>query len=279
MRYHLQTVSLLTMHGKERVIAPVLEAGLGCTVAHIDSFDTDSLGSFSRDVARTGSAWQTCRRKAEMGMGLAQTALGVASEGSFTADPWSGLLPWNVETLVFIDATHGWDITGVAQGPAHNHQTRVQTWSELARFAEQHGFPGHQLCLRPHGDHDTRVLKGIASWEDLKQGFGFCLAQSDGQPVHVESELRAFGNPTRMAMIARAAQDLVDKIRHDCPACHKPGYQVTSHLSGLPCAACGSPTRMATHAVWRCAHCEHSHPEPMATTSRADPSRCDRCNP
>ena len=93
MRYLQQAVSLLTMHGKERVIAPVLEAGLGCTVVHTDSFDADSLGSFSRDVARTGSAWQACRRKAEMGMHLAQTALGVASEGSFTADPWSGLFP------------------------------------------------------------------------------------------------------------------------------------------------------------------------------------------
>jgi len=279
MRYHQQTVSLLTMHGKERVIAPVLEAGLGCTVAHIDRFDTDTLGSFSRETPRTDSAWQTCRRKAEIGMRLGQTRLGLASEGSFTADPWSGLLPWNVETLVFIDATHGWDITGVAQGPAHNHQASVQTWSELAGFAQQHDFPSHQLCLRPNGVHDTRVLKGIASWDDLQQGFALCQAQSDGPQVHVESELRAFGNPTRMAMIARAAQDLVEKIRHDCPACHKPGYQVASHQSGLPCAACGLPTRMATHVVWRCAHCSHSQSEKLATSTHADPSRCDRCNP
>ena len=34
-----QRVALLTQHGKERVIAPVLEPGLGCVVHHVDHFD------------------------------------------------------------------------------------------------------------------------------------------------------------------------------------------------------------------------------------------------
>jgi ribosomal protein S27AE len=97
--------------------------------------------------------------------------------------------------------------------------------------------------------------------------------------VHVESELRAFGNPTRMAMIERAAQDLVQKINQACPECDGPGYQVVSHRKGLPCAACGQPTRMPTHALWRCAHCQHSQEVVLAQARNADPSRCDHCNP
>jgi hypothetical protein len=279
MRYQQQTVSFLTMHGKERVIAPVLAQALGCQVCRVDGFDTDSLGSFSREIPRLTSALDTCRRKAEIGMGLSHTALGLASEGSFNTDPWSGLLPWNVEILVFIDAHNGWEIVGTAQGPAHNQSFTASDWASMSALARQHGFPAHQLCLRPSTVHDPRVIKGIDSWGDLKLAFDTCLQRSDQGWVHAESELRAFGNPTRMAMIERAAHDLAQKISQDCPQCHSPGYQVVSHRSGLPCAACGLPTRMATHAVWRCAYCQHSHEAALAQSSHADPSRCDNCNP
>jgi hypothetical protein len=65
MRYQQQTVSFLTMHGKERVIAPVLEQALGCRVFWVGGFDTDTLGSFSRETPRLTSALATCRRKAQ----------------------------------------------------------------------------------------------------------------------------------------------------------------------------------------------------------------------
>jgi hypothetical protein len=252
---------------------------LGCQVCRVDGFDTDSLGSFSRETPRLTSALDTCRRKAEIGMGLGHTALGLASEGSFNTDPWSGLLPWNVEILVFIDAQNGWEIVGTAQGPAHNQAFTAPDWASMSALARQHGFPEHQLCLRPSMVHDPRVIKGIDRWGDLKLAFDTCLHRSDQGLVHAESELRAFGNPTRMAMIERAAHDLAQKISQDCPQCHSPGYQVVSHRSGLPCAACGLPTRMATRAVWRCACCQHSHEAALSQAPHADPSRCDRCNP
>lgn len=279
LRYQHQSVSFLTKHGKQRVIAPVLEQALGCQVCWVDGFDTDTLGSFSRETPRVTSALETCRHKAEIGMGLAHTSLGLASEGTFNADPWSGLLPWNVEILVFIDHTHGWEMVGTAQGPAHNHQTTANDWPTLRAFAQQHGFPAHQLCLRPDGAHDHRVIKGLDSWDGLQVAFQICQGLSAQQQVHAESELRAFGNPTRMAMIERAAHDLVQKINQACPQCDGPGYQVVSHRSGLPCAACGRPTRLATHALWRCAHCQHSQEVVLAQAGHADPSRCDHCNP
>jgi len=279
MRYQHQTVGFLTNHGKQRVIAPVLEQALGCQVCWVDGFDTDTLGSFSRETPRLTSALDTCRRKVEIGMGLAHTHLGLASEGTFTADPWSGLLPWNVEILVFIDQAHGWEVVGTAQGPAHNHQITLQDGATLRAFAQQNGFPEHQLCLRPNSADDQRVIKGIDNWDGLQAAFQMCQGLSAQRQVHVESELRAFGNPTRMAMIERAAHDLVQKIQQSCPQCDGPGYQVVSHRAGLPCAACGRPTRMATHAQWRCAHCQHSQEVALAQAGNADPSRCDHCNP
>ena len=49
------SVALLTQHGKESVIAPVLDAALACRVRLVTGFDTDLLGTFTRDVARAGT--------------------------------------------------------------------------------------------------------------------------------------------------------------------------------------------------------------------------------
>ncbi len=37
--------------------------------------------------------------------------------------------------------------------------------------------------------------------------------------------------------------------------------------------------RLPTHALWRCAHCQHSQEVVLAQARNADPSRCDHCNP
>jgi hypothetical protein len=46
---------LATMHGKERVIAPLAARVLGLSVDVAPGLDTDAFGKFSRDVARAGS--------------------------------------------------------------------------------------------------------------------------------------------------------------------------------------------------------------------------------
>ena len=49
--YAGQKIALLTQHGKESVIAPVLEPHLGCTVTLVSGYDTDQLGQ-GRENAR-----------------------------------------------------------------------------------------------------------------------------------------------------------------------------------------------------------------------------------
>jgi hypothetical protein len=43
--YRGQRVALLTQHGKEKILAPVLELALGCRVELVTGYDTDLLGS------------------------------------------------------------------------------------------------------------------------------------------------------------------------------------------------------------------------------------------
>ena len=60
-------VALLTKHEKERVVSPILEGALDCQVTRINSFDTDLLGTFTREIPRAGSQREAARRKALRG--------------------------------------------------------------------------------------------------------------------------------------------------------------------------------------------------------------------
>ncbi len=278
-RYAGRPVALLTQHGKERVIAPALEPALGCTIRHVTGFDTDLLGTFTGETPRPGSQLDAARRKARKGMELAGLPLGLASEGSFGPDPFTGLFPWNVEMLVWIDDELGIEIVGIAQGAARSGHLHSGDWPEVEAFARREGFPGHQLVLRPDAPGDPRIHKGIAAWDTLRACFDECLAASRQGRVFVEVDLRAFANPTRMQQIERAALDLRQRIESTCPACDAPGYGVTERQPGLPCAACGLPTAHHRSELWACPRCRHRDHRPRTDRLTAEPRHCAHCNP
>ncbi len=277
--YHGRRVALLTQHGKERVIAPVLEPGLGCTIEHVTGFDTDLLGTFTRETPRPGTQLEAARRKARKGMELAGTSLGVASEGSFGPDPFTGMFSWNVELLVWVDDELGSEVVAVAQGAARNEHIQSDDWEAVAAFAEQEGFPEHHLVVRNDGADGQALYKGIADWAQLKTSFDLARAQSAGGTVFVERDLRAFANPSRMQLIAQAASDLLARLQSQCPACEAPGYWIAARNPGLPCAACGQPTTSFCEEVWSCPRCQHKEVRARTDVVAAEPKDCPHCNP
>lgn len=160
---------LLTQHGKEAIIGPVLEAAIGCHVDLVGGFDTDQLGTFTRDIPRPGSQLETALRKARIGMRLADSRVGLASEGAFVADPYTGLIPWNVELVVFIDDDKRLELTGIAQGAAKSGHRVVSNWNEVVAFAKDAEFPSHHLVVMPNDEHDSRRCKGISDWIALQK--------------------------------------------------------------------------------------------------------------
>ena len=56
--YRKRKISLLTNHGKELIIAPVLERALGCQVEQVQGCDTDQFGSLDRITPRQGTQLQ-----------------------------------------------------------------------------------------------------------------------------------------------------------------------------------------------------------------------------
>ena len=277
--YRGEPVALLTQHGKEQMLAPLLAAALGCRVQHVTGFDTDQLGTFSREVTRPGSQRDAARQKAGIGMRLAGLSVGLASEGAFGPDPMSGMFSWNTEMVIWLDHRHGLEIVGMAQGPARSAHLQTANWAEVESFANREDFPRHQLVLRPGEQHDSRIVKGIADWDTLKTQFQQAQALSANGWVFIETDLRAHANPTRMNTIERAALDLVQRLQSACPACEAPGYAVVESIGGLTCADCGAPTSVRRGEIWGCVACEHQHTVWRTDLMEASPAQCPVCNP
>ena len=272
-------VALLTQHGKDRVIAPLLDSALGCRVERVEGYDTDLLGTFTRDIARAGTQLEAARHKARIGMQLTGLRLGLASEGSFGLDPQIGMFPWNVEFLIWIDDVHELEVVGVAQGKANFAHLLAKDWAAAEVFARQWGFPEHHMVVRPEREDDLRIRKGISSWAQLEAAFTSALEQSPSRLVFLEVDVRANANPTRLENIRLAAADLVKKLRSLCPECGAPGFWIVQHISGLPCEECGTPTQEPRADVLGCVKCQHRVTRERTDRNTADPGRCSYCNP
>lgn len=272
-------VAFLTQHGKQDLVREPLETALGCQLVHTEGFDTDQLGSFTREQARPGSQLDAARQKATIGMALTGAHLGLASEGSFGPDPFGGFIPWNTEVVLWVDQVAGIEVTGFAHGPAQSLHRTVKTTQELHRFAADAGFPEHHLVLRPGHQNHPAIYKNLSDIAQLEQAFDQARQQVPGGEVFAENDLRAFANPTRQLMIRKATDELIQKLRSACPVCATPGFWLSQQIPGLPCRSCGMRTRLPKGEIWRCTRCTHEEQRESASGPWADPGRCDVCNP
>lgn len=135
MKYSGQRIAFLTQHGKEALLGPLFSEKLACTLVRATGFDTDQLGTFTRDVPRPGTQLAAARFKANKGMELTGLSIGIGSEGAFGADPVGGIMPWNTEVIVWVDATLGIEILGIAQGPSGGLQRFVNSSSAGSQAA------------------------------------------------------------------------------------------------------------------------------------------------
>ena len=276
--YAGQKIAFLTQHGKEALVAPILDTVLCSEIVHVTGFDTDTLGSFSREIPRAGTQLEAARRKARIGMDIAGLPLGLASEGAFGPDPMFGQLPWNVELLLFIDDLRGIEVIAqVGQATRFAH-ILADDWTVARDFAEQAGFPEHGLVLRPDSQDDPRIRKGMADWPSLERGFLQAQAESQRSLVFLEHDLRAHAHPLRQQAIRGAAAQLAQKLDSLCPACGTPGFWRVESVPGRPCEACGSPTQAVRAEIWGCLKCAYreqraDNPGPVSA------GQCDYCNP
>jgi len=274
-----RTLVIATRHGKERVIAPILEGALGVRCTTCDTLDTDLLGTFTGEVERTLDPVATAREKCARAMRETGCDLSVASEGSFAPHPVLGVVPADDEILLLADRREGIEIVARELSLSTNFASdTVSEEAALLAFAERAGFPGHALILRRDRDSREAIHKGIRDRDDLLTVFRK-LRGRYGR-VSVETDMRAMHNPTRMAVIEAAARCLVERLQSLCPGCAMPGFSVTEVVRGLPCELCGLPTRAASRHICECGYCGYrSDVRNPAGKSAEDPMYCDFCNP
>ena len=139
--YQGQRLSLLTQHGKEQVIKPVLDQWYGSEVVHTQAFDTDTLGTFTRDVERSGTQLDAARKKARIGTALTGLKMGLASEGSFSSDPCTGMFSWNYELVILVDEVRQLELHWVQSAPCMALNACVNHWEQALEFAQRHCLP------------------------------------------------------------------------------------------------------------------------------------------
>jgi hypothetical protein len=272
---------LVTRHDKGQAVAPPFLQTLNAVVTEL-RLDTDTLGTFSGEVEREGSALDCARRKSLWGIRESGAEFCLASEGSFGPHPYMPFLPCDREILYCVDRRHDFELHESRMTHETNYRMKsVSCLAELQEFARQARFPSHALIVRPNEWRDKSVLfKGITSMDSLQDAFNESRRVSADGLAWVETDMRAHLNPGRMAVIAELATRMAQRLALACPACSTPGFGRLRVEKGLRCAACGTATELVQLEIFGCAKCAHQEARPRSDgQTAAEPANCPYCNP
>ena len=277
MYYKHESVLLASKHQKEKAIAEVFFNKLSFTLC-VQDFDTDQFGTFTGDIPRTLSPYDTCVLKARAAMAHYSYELGLASEGSFGPHPAIPFVPSAHEIMVFVDRKNEWTIAEELLCLKTNYNNiLVNKETPLDEFLKQVGFPEHALILQTNTSK-TVIAKGIRDLDTLHaaldQGF------KKDNPLFLATDMRAMMNPTRMGTLKELADKLATRIATCCPKCEVPGFGFKKTQGNLPCSLCNASTSFYKQEVWGCIQCHYQeHHSRKDGLQEADPSHCDYCNP
>lgn len=270
-------VCIATMHGKEKVIAPVLELELGLKCVVDTRIDTDIFGTFSGEIDRRNSAFVTSKQKCLFATDKLGYDIAIASEGSFGPHPAIAFVNADIELLMYYDKINSVEVVvNEISTDTNFNKADVRDKVELLKFADRSKFPSHALILK---DEKNQIIKkGIQSEKVLIELFNENIKSN--KFISVETDMRAHLNPTRMKVIERCANKLVEALKSTCPKCGMFGFVITASKDGLPCSNCASPTRSTLAFVSECKKCHHQTEKkfPHGKTHE-DPMYCDFCNP
>ncbi len=277
--YQNKHIAILTKHHKEVIMHHHIAMPLSLTLQHTSEFDTDTLGTFTRDMNRTLSFEQTAMKKSRLACRFTGAEFGLGSEGSFGPGPYGQLVPWHSELISFYDQQHNTYILGFAGGPSFHHSMSASSFDEVLEFANRHEFPHQHLVLRADDEHCLPYTKGIRNFDNLKREFEKYLNLSEHQQVFVELDLRAHASPKRRIVIIQACADLLEKLNTFCPHCAMPGFAKAKPIKGLKCIECELPTQAPLGHLMVCPYCSHSEELIDYPSTHADPAICHFCNP
>lgn len=274
-----RSLVIATMHKKEEIIAPILAQHFNVNFTCPPALNTDVLGTFTGEIPRINSAYETALKKCELALEITGCDLAIASEGSFGAHPHAFMLPVNEELLVLIDRKNNFVIKASTVSLATNFTAEtITSLVQLRAFAERVKFPSHGIIISNTKEQFTRIEKGIQDIQFLEN-----IAQellNEQGAFYAQTDMRAHMNPSRQSVIEQTTHKLVELIYSSCPQCNAPGFDRVETIKGLPCEYCSYPTNLALRFKYEC-QCCHFKEERSAQIDgqSANQAYCDLCNP
>lgn len=273
---------LATMHGKEKVIAPILKDKVGLHIFVPETFNSDRFGTFTRDIRRPADQLETARKKAIAAMKQTEATIGIASEGSFGSHPSSPFLPFNLELVVLVDRENDLEIVGHHGTSKTNMSgTIIDSVDEALETARKWDFPSNGLIVRKGENSKRHIHKAVEDENQLTNIVQKVLSKPFAKgKAYIETDMRAHKNIKRMLAIEQATIDLAENMLSLCPACGTPGFVKKSVVSWVPCEGCGAPSKRPREYNFFCQKCPYSEKRNDLTAPEKESQMyCLRCNP
>jgi hypothetical protein len=262
--YAGKTVGLATIHAKERAIAAPFMRVLGARIEVALGVDTDTLGTFSGEIARPASQVEVTDMKARMTFAAMDVDCSIASEGSYGPIFKVPLKPGGVEILTFVDRKLGTRITETLSTHRTNWRMlyfRAGEDERLKRELKALGFPAFGI-FSMQNDNWMTVDKNLETVEQVISTVNRQAAASSDGLCLVIPDMRAHKNLLRMKVIRATAWKLAKRLAVLCPKCEAPGFGHIHSRRGLPCESCKQPTHWIEHEIDGCSACGHAIARP-----------------
>lgn len=273
--YAGRTITFATMHGKEELAREPFLRILGAIVSAPPTLNTDQFGTFAGDVPRALSPHAAARSKARLGMAVAGTTLGLASEGSFSSG--FGPIVENSEILLFVDDDLGLELVeGTIRASPLPGGRRIRTAESAIAFATAAGFPEQGVVVQSIAEDRITAHKNFTQLDELEETVQSLL--NGQESVVILPDYRAHMAPSRAATIRSLCDQMARRLATACARCQSPGFGQVDVERGVPCSLCSSATQLIAADIYGCGRCDNQARMPRGQGT-ADPRWCDVCNP
>ncbi len=277
--YRHERIGLATIHGKHLAVAPPFRRLLGAEIVTAPDVDTDSLGTFSGEIARPAPVVETCALKAELSFRTMDVDCAIASEGSYGPIDRLPFHAAGVEIMAFVDRRRGLRI--VETLATHRTNWRLLSFKAgdpgVRAAATAIGFPEYGVFVICNSDR-SRPIKGLASLDEIAAAVDREAERSGDGTAILIADMRAHRNPMRMKVLRALSWKLARRLQCLCPKCGVPGFGHIESRRGLPCEDCGAATHWIDFEVDGCSVCGHAEARPRRdgrrTASRLSCASC-----
>lgn len=272
--YQGVTIKVPTKHGKAAAIKKGFIGLLEANIVEVE-VDTDQFGTFTGEVERKGSPYNTALAKLDL---VKNADYAIASEGSIGNDSQIPFMISDIEILVFKDFKNDLIITELHRSfEIKAGEKKFFPDEDYTKFLKLIDFPNHGVIAKGIDLTKSSPIKGITSIEELERAMKKIFETSP--TVILESDFRAHKSPSRMENIEHVARKLAKRIVTLCPECRTPGFGIKRYEKGVICGECKRVNPDAIHQeILSCVKCSHESLGEIVNQV-ITPDKCAWCNP